>query len=295
MSQLLPLLTPRNFSSGSPLLGAHVEGPYLHPSKHGAHNPAYLLEPSTHPYETFYGHSNLQSTIKLITLAPELPGSLEMITSLRTTYPHIGISLGHTSSSYTTALNALLTGATSLTHTFNAMSPLHHRDPGPIGLIADPTHRPYFSAIPDLVHLHPATLRLIACADPERCMLITDSIELAGLPDGIYPPNGQITYPQRKRGSRATNVVEEGSAERETLIGSCITLIEGVRNAVQEVGLSLPEAVRCASGNVAAFTDDGSRGALEVGRRADFVVLDEMMRVKQTWVGGECVFDRAYG
>lgn len=274
------------------MLGAHVEGPYLHPSKHGAHNPAYLLTPSDHPYESIYGTENLESVIKLITLAPELPGSLDLITSLRTKYPHIRISLGHSSSDYQTGLDALSKGASCLTHTFNAMQPLQHREPGLVGLIANPIHRPFFSVISDLVHVHPATLGLISRADLEHCLLITDSIELAGLTDGIYPPNGQITYPQRKRGSRATNVVEEGSGEKETLIGSCITLIEGIRNVVDQVGLSLAEATQCASGNVAAFMGEEGRGQLLVGKRADFVILDNNLSVRQTWIAGKRVFDR---
>lgn len=286
------MLTPRTFSSGSPLLGAHVEGPYLHPSKHGAHNPAYLLTPSDQLFESLYGIENLKSVIKLITLAPELPGSLDLIATLRTSYPNIRISLGHSSADYQTGLDALSRGATSLTHIFNAMPPFQHREPGLVGLVANSAHRPFFSTIPDLVHLHPATLGLIYRADSERCMLITDSIELAGLPDGIYPPNGQITYPQRKRGNRATNVVENGSGEKETLIGSCITLIEGVRNAVNQVGLTLAAAVTCASGNVAAFMGDKDRGELIAGKRADFVILDSNMHVRQTWISGICVFDR---
>ena len=127
-------------------------------------------------------------------------------------------------------------------------------------------------------------------ASPSRCTLITDSIELAGLPDGIYPANGQITYPQRKLGNRATNVVDGSKGEKETLIGSCITLAEGIRNMVRDADVTMAEAVTCASANIADLMKDESRGRLVAGRRADFVVFDQSGYVRQTWIGGQLVW-----
>lgn len=298
VSQILPVLRPRSFSEvqGSPLLGAHVEGPYLHPNKKGAHNEAFFKHPSLHRIEDVYGEDNLKAVIKVITLAPELPGAMDLIKHIRSSYPHIIISIGHSTATYDVGVKAISAGATCLTHIFNAMNPLHHRDPGLAGLMSNPPslrmQQPYFSMIPDLVHLHPNILRMSYLSNPDRAILITDSIELAGLPDGIYPPNGQITYPQRKAGNRATNV-PTAQGEKETLIGSCITLSEGVRNLANYADIGLAAAVKCVSENIARLMGDETRGELSVGRRADFVVLDVKGNVEQTWIAGQKVFDSA--
>ncbi|KAK5075713.1 hypothetical protein LTR70_008355 [Exophiala xenobiotica] len=293
--EILPLLKARSFEEigGSPLLGAHVEGPYLHPTKKGAHNDAYFKTPSLHDFRKLYGEDNLREVIKYITVAPELEGALDMIQDIRRFYPHIVTSLGHSTATYNIGVQAVQLGARSITHVFNAMNPLHHReDPGLAGLVSMPlsTSSPYFTLIPDLVHLHPAVLRMCYQASPSRCTLITDSIELAGLPDGIYPANGQITYPQRKLGNRATNVVDGSKGEKETLIGSCITLAEGIRNMVRDADVTMAEAVTCASANLADLMKDESRGRLVAGRRADFVVFDQSGYVRQTWMSGQLVW-----
>ncbi|KAL8655637.1 MAG: hypothetical protein Q9210_000747, partial [Variospora velana] len=185
-----------------------------------------MLDPSESSIAATYGPST--TSIKLLTLAPELPSSTALTTALMQPPYNIRVSLGHSTASYATGLSALQAGATCLTHVFNAMEPLHHRTPGLAGLIAssfasskevekpkEETKPPYFSLIADGIHLHPATLTLAFCANPTKCILITDSIEVAGLPDGLYPGNAQVAHPQRKFGNRVT---VEGT---ETLIGSC--------------------------------------------------------------------------
>lgn len=292
--KVLPILRPRTFPStrGSPLLGVHVEGPYLHPSKKGAHNDRFFRVPSMDPYRDVYGEDNLRHIIKMITVAPELPGACEMIRDIRTSFPHIVVALGHSTATFEQGLAGCSAGARTLTHVFNAMNALHHREPGLAGLISS-THSPWFSVIPDLVHLHPSILRFCFLANPDRCILITDSIELAGLADGVYPPNGQITYTQRKNGNRATNVADVSKGEVETLIGSCITLPQCVRNMIVSAGLTLPQAVRCVTENVAMLMRDDTRGKIEAGRRADFLVLDREGNVRQTWIAGELVWSDA--
>ena len=192
------------------------------------------------------------------------------------------ISLGHSSATYSEGLAALDVGATALTHTFNAMPPLHHREPGLAGLMT--TGRCYYSVIADGIHLHPATLSLAFRNDPAKCILITDSIEMTGMPDGVYPGHGQIVQRQRKEGNMITI---EGT---ETLIGSCCMLDECVRNLVSMTGCGLAEAVRCVTENVAEMMGEGKRGRLEPGRRADFAILDTRGFVKETWVGGRRVW-----
>ncbi|KAF2148686.1 carbohydrate esterase family 9 protein [Myriangium duriaei CBS 260.36] len=281
--QILPCLTPRSIDSGATLLGAHAEGPYLHPSKKGAHNSSLFL-PATHPPASTYGLSGTDSsTLKLVTIAPELDSSPQLISTLAKHGTRV--SLGHSSSSYSTGQAALRAGATALTHTLNAMAPLHHRDPGLAGLITCP-ERPYYSLIPDGHHLHPSVATLLFRAAPDRAMFITDSIELAGLEDGVYPGHAQIPGKQRKVGSR---VVIDGT---ETLVGGCASLAECVRNVMGWSGCGVAEAVRCVTANIADFMGLKDRGRLEAGMRADFVVLDDEGYVLQTWMAGRKVWEK---
>jgi N-acetylglucosamine-6-phosphate deacetylase len=283
LPQILPLLHPRPFPHGAFLLGAHVEGPYLSPAKKGAHNASFFATPEDTSPSSLYGESNLRESIKMLTLAPEHPGTIALIGSLREEHPHIAISMGHSSATFSDGELAVNMGARMLTHVFNAMPPLHHRDPGLAGLIA--TGKVWYSVIPDGIHLHPSILTIALRANPDKCILITDSIELAGLPDGVHKGHGQIGGLQRKTGNK---VVLDGT---DTLVGSCIKLDECVRNMVQFTGCTLAEAVRCVTENVADMMDEGKRGHLEPGRRADFVVLSERGVVRETWVEGRRVWN----
>ena len=121
---------------------------------------------------------------------------------------------------------------------------------------------------------------------PTHCILITDSIELSGLPDGIHPGHAQVPHEQLKSGNKVT------IAGTDTLIGTCIGLDECVRNLMHAAEIPLEQAVRCVTENVADAVDLKDRGKLEVGRKADFVVLDEKGDILQTWVGGERVFEK---
>ncbi|KAF2839540.1 carbohydrate esterase family 9 protein [Patellaria atrata CBS 101060] len=328
--KILPHLTPRTFEHGASLLGAHVEGPYLSPSKHGAHNPSLFALPSVPPSE-IYGASNLPN-IKLATIAPELPESTSLLWNHLS--HKIRVSLGHSSASYATGLSALRCGATCLTHTLNAMSPFYSRDPGLAGLISLPSpspspspptstvHPPFFSLIPDGQHLHPATVSLFYNTAPTRCILITDSVELAGLPDGTYPPNAQIHHWQRKCGDRATLIKSLPSSSahtqlstepprdppgsspqrlssNETLVGSTISLSTGMRNLQAWTGCTLSQAVRTVTETPAKMmgidAEDGGRGVLLEGRRADFVVLRDDGTVLQTWIAGQMVWEAEGG
>lgn len=280
--QTVSVLKPRTSASGADLLGAHVEGPFLNPSKKGAHNAGYLQIPTQISPSRVYGDENLGHAVRLITLAPELPGATALIGQLREEYPHIVISLGHSAATYEEGLAALQLGARALTHVLNAMAPLHHREPGLAGLMA--TGKCYYSVIPDGIHLHPSVLALCMRASPQKCIFITDSIELAGLPDGVHSGHGQIPHQQLKQGNKVTI---EGT---ETLIGSCCMVDECVRNAVAFTGCNLAEAVQCVTENVADMMGENKRGKLEPGRRADFVVLDREGVVRETWMAGRNVW-----
>lgn len=155
----------------------------------------------------------------------------------------------------------------------------------PTGLIS--AHSPpFYTIIADGIHLHPSVVSLAYRTSPQRCILITDSIELSGLPDGIYPGHAQIPHDQQKVGNKVT------IAGTDTLIGTCIGLDECVRNLMQWAQIPLAQAVRCVTENVADAVELKDRGKLEVGRRADFVVMSDEGLVLQTWVDGLKVFER---
>ena len=234
--------------------------------------------------EEIYGGTDAIANIKMVTVAPELPGATNLINRLTNDHG-IVVSLGHSSAGYDTGLAGLTAGAKALTHVFNAMDPLHHRQPGLGGLISSP-RSPYYSIIPDGIHLHPATVTLAYRANPEKCILITDSIEMAGMPDGLYPGHAQIPHPQKKDGNKVT------IADTDTLIGSCISLDECVRNLSLWSSCSLSKAIRCATENVARLMGLEDRGILEPGRRADFVVLNDQGYVQQTWLEGVKVYQK---
>lgn len=205
----------------------------------------------------------------------------------------IKISLGHSTATYDQGLAALSNGATGITHVLNAMDPFTSRAPGLAGLLSLPSRHnpppPYYSIIADGEHLHPATVSMLCRANPKRCMVITDSIELAGLPDGTYPGNSQILSEQTKKRNRA---VMTGT---DTLIGGCIPLQQSVRNLMNWSGCGLAEAVGTVTENVAGFMGidgEGGRGVLKEGRRADLTMLNEEGEVLQTWIAGQKVWDR---
>lgn len=131
--QVLPLLAPKEEAGAASVLGAHVEGPFLAPSKKGAHDASNMFIPSSASLEDVYGEKNLRDSIRVCTLAPELPGALEHIKKLKNEYG-ISVSMGHSAANYEQGLEGKLAGANLITHTFNAMNPLHHREPGLSGM-----------------------------------------------------------------------------------------------------------------------------------------------------------------
>ncbi|CAO2651112.1 Nn.00g094090.m01.CDS01 [Neocucurbitaria sp. VM-36] len=288
--KILPSLQPRSIPNSASLLGAHAEGPYLHPTKKGAHNSS-LFQPCITSPSAIYGTSNLETSLKLVTLAPELPHSADLIRTLTT--QGIKVSMGHSTTSYDDGIAGLRAGATGLTHTLNAMPALTSRAPGLAGLISLPeTHNPpppYYTIIADGEHLHPSTVSLLHRSNPKRSILVSDSIELASLPDGKYPGHEQIPFEQIKSGHRAT------IAGTNTLIGGCVPLQQSVRNLMEWSGCGIAEALGTVTENVAAFMGvdgDGGRGVLKEGRRADLTVLSEQGEVLQTWVEGNKVWDK---
>ena len=241
-----------------------------------------MQNPAESSVRSIYGDNEALSSLKMVTLAPELGNSQELIPHL--TQRGIVVSLGHTAADYDTGMRALRAGATMLTHVYNAMNNFSHRSPGVAGLVSS-REAPYFSLIADGVHLHQAALTMAFRANRERCILISDAIELAGLRDGVYPGHAQVPHPQRKSMNRVTI---EGT---DTLVGSCVNVEECVRNLKRWSGCSLAEAVQCASENIASLMNDRERGIIEEGRKADFVVLNDEGEVQQTWLKGEKLYE----
>jgi len=152
-----------------------------------------------------------------------------------------------------------------------------------LGLISHPSP-PYFSLIADKIHLHPRIVSMGYRSSPLHCILITDSIELSGLPDGIYPGHAQIPFNQLKAGNKVT--IEN----TDTLIGTCVSLDECVVNLMNWADIGIAEAVRCVTENPANAMGLKDRGKLEVGRRGDFVLLNQNGSVMETWILGKQAF-----
>lgn len=197
--QVLPHLRPlrtRNSQDGSEILGVHVEGPFLYPTKRGAHAPSVLRTISTDGFkdiEACYGAEGLTSsppsvpsTIRIITGAPELNGMMSVISECKRR--NIVFSIGHSTAGIDTAEEAVKSGATLITHLFNAMQQWHHRDPGIVGLLgaADTLPRPFYGIICDGIHIHKSCVKLAYRSHPHGAILITDAMAQLGLPDGTY-------------------------------------------------------------------------------------------------------------
>lgn len=199
-------------SDGSESLGAHCEGPFLNPTKNGIHNVDVMREAHTFSdLEKCYGAKNLapdhkdaEAPVKMITAAPERGNMLELIPEV--TQRGILYSIGHSEATYEDASKAVASGATMITHLFNAMRPLHHRNPGIFGVLglADDVPKPFFGVIADGIHLHSTTIKIAFDAHPDGFILVTDAMHLTGLPDGAYPwINGDQEAPSTvmKKGS----------------------------------------------------------------------------------------------
>jgi N-acetylglucosamine-6-phosphate deacetylase len=243
-----------------------------------------------------YGASNLQppSPIKLITLAPELPGALSCIPAL--TSLGITTSIGHSEATYEEAKFSVKAGASMITHLFNAMAPLHHRNPGIFGLLGTPSsyiRKPYFGIIADGIHLHPTSIKIAWNAHPEGLILVTDAMRLAGMPDGTYDwTNGsRIT----KKGAMLT--LEENGK----IAGSSIQLVDCVSNFLNWTGATLPEALKAVTETPARMLGvQDVKGTLKEGADADLVVLElqevedgeKKVVVNEVWKFGVRVFER---
>ncbi len=265
---------PAGFRGARPL-GLHVEGPFLNPGKKGAHNPRYLRTPDLATVEGW----SPASGIRLATMAPELPGALDVIAALSSR--GVLVSTGHSNATYAEAVAGFDAGARYGTHLFNAMSGLGHRDPGlPGALLTDP--RPTVGFIADGVHTHRSVIKLAwQMLGPRRMNLVTDAMAALGMPAGRHLLGD-------------FDVVVDATSARladGTLAGSILSLDQALRNLVDVTGCSLPDALATLTTTPAkAIGVDRERGRIEAGFAADLVLLTADLHVSATIAEGEVVY-----
>lgn len=255
--------------NGARVLGVHLEGPYISPEKLGA-QPDFTRPMALGELQRWHA----LFPIRLITLAPEVPGNMEVIESL--CEAGFRVQIGHSMGSYEDAAQALSKGATGFTHLFNAMTGLHHRAPGMVG--AALAHAHYAEIIPDLIHVHPGAIRVALRAIP-GLYCVTDSTAAAGMPDGEYRL-GRHTVTKCLGGVRLAD---------GTLAGSTLTMDQALRNLVDGLGLSLADASRRVSTHAADYLGVVDRGRLTVGAWGDAVLLDRDLKLLDVWVEGSSI------
>jgi N-acetylglucosamine-6-phosphate deacetylase len=263
-------------SSG--VLGTNLEGPYISRVRAGAQYPSALRLPSKPEFSQLLDKA--RGTLRLITVAPELPGALEVIRTAAAA--GVVASIGHTDADYAAAAAAFDAGARHVTHLFNAMPSLHHRRPGPAGAaLGDP--RVSVELVSDGVHVHPAVISLVANLAAERLVLVTDAIGPAGAPPGRYHLG-----PVEVLVSEDRSVLADGSG---TVAGSVLTMDKAVSFAVRKAGVPLLVALQAASYNPASVLGEKRKGRLAPGADADLVVLSTDLHALATVRGGRVVHD----
>jgi N-acetylglucosamine-6-phosphate deacetylase len=254
------------------VLGVHLEGPYISEARLGAQPP--FARPAS--FDEIHRLHAL-APIRLITLAPEVGGNEALIAQL--VAERFKVQLGHTTGSYEQGVAALRCGATGFTHLFNAMSALHHREPGMVG--AALAHAEFAEVIPDLLHVHPGAIHAALRAIP-KLYCVTDSTSAAGMPDGDYKL-GRYTVTKCMGGVRLAD---------GTLAGSVLSMDQALRNLVNTLGLSLADASSRVSTYAADHMGLQDRGRLQPGAWADAVVLDRDLQVQAVWVEGRSVLQK---
>ncbi len=262
---------------GAEILGVHLEGPFISPKHVGAQPLEYVAKPAP---ETFDKYNEISGgNIKVVTLAPEVEGGLDLVKHLA----KIGVvaSIGHTGAKFSDVEAAVAAGATNVTHTYNAQTPLHHREAGVVGaaMLIDELN---CEMICDTIHVSVPAIKIFVKNKPhDKFTLITDAMRAKGMPDGLSELGGQQVF------------VKNGEARLAdgTLAGSVLKMNVAVKNLVEKVGVSFTDAVDFASANPAknlGLYDE--RGSIEVGKRADFAVMDKDYNILYTVIGGKVVY-----
>src|ERR1051326_494838 len=259
---------------GAEPLGIHLEGPYISMAKRGAHQPSWLRMPGES--ETAQLLALTGKHLRLVTLAPELPGASAMIRRL--VDAGITVSMGHTDANYEQAQEAIRLGVTHVTHCFNAMRPLLHRSPGPLAALAR-AEGVRGELIADGVHVHPGAMNaLVSLLGPERTVIITDALAAAGIPQATFDFAGQPA--QVIRGAAR---LSDG-----TITGSVLTMDQALHNVLQMTDVSLQQAIGMLTLNPAQAAQVSDRkGLLHPGYDADLLIYDSSLKLQATICRGE--------
>ena len=264
---------------GAEVLGVHLEGPFINPLAKGAQNDTHIIPPSVDVFKTFFEKSGFH--IKVVTIAPEVEGGYELIEYCREN----GVipSIGHTKASYKEVLKAIQSGAKLVTHCFNAMSPLHHRDVGVVGgaFLHDELTT---ELIADGIHVSEQAIKLLyKNKGVHQIILVTDSIRAKGLSDGEYELGGQTVYVKNGKATLRDN----------TLAGSVLKMNDAVSRMMRVLNISIEDVVCMASSNPAKILGVYDRkGSIEVGKDADFVVLNKDYEIIMTICKGRVEYQK---
>ncbi len=267
-----------NYDKGAKILGSHLEGPYLNPKRSGALKKKFFRKPAIGEFLQFIKDSG--NTLKMITIAPELPGAIDIIKTCRKF--HIRAAVGHSDANYEETINGINAGINHVTHIFNAMRRIHHRDPGVMGTVLI-NNEVTAELIADFHHVHPVVVTLLLISKhPDKLALITDSLRFAGLAGKKFKADGRTIY------------IKDGAAHLSdgTFAGSILTMNKAVRNIVDTGRVTIDDALKMASLNPAKIIGVADRkGSLLPERDADILILkDRTFDVLMTMVEGRIVF-----
>lgn len=269
-------------TEGAEILGVHLEGPYFNPQRAGGQPKEFMRPPSMQEVKEYIRASG--GKIKILSLAPEMEGALDLIRFLDR--EGMVAAIGHSDATYEETLEAAEAGLRHATHTFNAMREFHHREPGTLGAVLT-LDSISAEVIADGVHVHPASIKiLIKCKGYEKVVVISDAIMGMGAPDGEYQLGGRAIIVQ----NGASRFKDGGIA------GSAMSVGKGVKNLIRWLDLELPQIIQMATLNPArAIGEEGRKGSLEVGKDADIIICDQELNVKMTIVRGRVVHQESDG
>lgn len=264
-------------SSLNNILGAHLEGPFINKNKIGAQNPNFLLEASIDNFKEITG--DYEEIVKIVTLAPEIDGALDLIKYLSS--KNIVASIGHTNANYSEATQGIENGISHATHLFNAMTGFNHRDPGAVGAILNSNITA--ECILDGIHIHYASLEIaLKIKSTDKIVLITDAMSACCMKDGKYSLGGQEVIVKG----------EEARLNSGVLAGSVLTLDKAVRNVKNNLNIPLNEIIKLLTINPAKICKVSStKGIIKEGYDADIILFDEDINIKHTFVNGNKIED----
>lgn len=261
------------------IIGAHLEGPFLSKTYQGAQLGEYIINPSISLMKEFIIESG--NNVKLVTLAPEEENGLDLIKYLKE--HNIIASIGHSNSTYRIVEQSIKNGLTSVTHTYNAQKPIHHREVGVVGaaMLFDEL---YTELICDGIHVSSPAVKLLCKNKPlDKIVLITDSLPEKGLKDGVYLDNDQEIYVKNN----------ELRLKDGTLAGSCLTMNQAIKNVIKFTGVNLIDAINFATANPAKNLNIFDKvGSIKVGKLANFTIIDQELNVYQTIRCGNIIYKK---